>query len=97
MGEVKREVQESANYNSLTSDALGQIVEAANQVTGQVGHIADSAKGQTSATENVARDMGEISALAQENSASIRQAAQAAEAVSHIATELQQLVGQFRV
>jgi methyl-accepting chemotaxis protein len=97
MSEVEREVQESANFNSLTGEALKQIVEAANQVTGLVGHIAESTKEQTSATEDVARSMEEISALTEENSANIRQVGQAADDVSHIAIELQQLVGQFRV
>lgn len=97
MSEVEREVQESANFNRLTGEALKQIVEAANQVTGLVGHIAESTREQTSATEDVARNMEEISALTEENSANIRQVGQAADDVSHIATELQHLVGQFRV
>ena len=97
MSEVKREVQESANFNNSTGDALKQIVAAANQVTGLVSHIVDSAREQTAATENAARDMAEITALTEENSANIRQVGQAAEDVSHIAGELQQLVGQFRL
>ncbi|MDD5242134.1 MAG: methyl-accepting chemotaxis protein [Sulfuricella sp.] len=97
MSEVEREVQESANFNRLTGEALKQVVEAANQVTGLVSHIAGSTREQTAATEEVARNMEEISALTEENSANIRQVGQAAEDVSHIAIELQQLVGQFRV
>ena len=97
MSEVKREVQESANFNDLTGNALKQIVAAANQVTGMVGHIVDSAREQTAATENAARDMDEIAALTEENSANIRQVGQSAEDVFHIAGELQHLVGQFRV
>ena len=97
MGEVEHEIQEVSNFNSLTGDALKQIVEAANQVTGLVSRIADSTKEQTSASENVARNMEEISALTEEDSVSIRQVGQAADDVAHLANELQQLVGQFRV
>jgi len=97
MSEVEHKVQESANFNRLTGEALKQIVEAANQVTGLVSHIAESTREQTAATEDVARNMEEISTLTEENSANIRQVGQAAEDVSHIATELQHLVGQFRV
>jgi methyl-accepting chemotaxis protein len=97
MSEVEREVQESASYNRMTGDALKQIVEAANQVTGMVNHIAQSAREQTSATEDVTRSMEEISVLTAENSANIHQVGKSADDISSIATELQQLVGQFRV
>ena len=97
MSEVEREVEESANYNHLTGEALKQIVTAANQVTGLVGHIAESTKEQTAATEEIARNMEEISAITEESAANIRQVGQSAEDVSHIATELQQLVSKFKV
>lgn len=97
MGQVEREVQDGANYSRLTGEALKQIVEAANQVSGLVGNIVTSTKEQSTATEDVARNMEEISALTEENSETIRQVGHAAEEVSHIAAELQQLVGQFRV
>ena len=97
MSEVEREVEESASFNLLTGDALKKIVEAANHVTGLVGHIAESTKEQTTATDDVARSMEEISALTAENSTNIRQVGQSADDVSNIASELQQLVGQFQV
>ena len=97
MNEVEREVQESASLNRLTDDALKQIAEAANQVTGLVGHITESTKEQSVATEDVARSMEEISALTEENSANIRLVGQSSEDVSNIASELQKLVGKFRV
>lgn len=97
MNEVEREVQESASLNRLTDDALKQIAEAANQVTGLVSHITESTKEQSVATEDVARSMEEISALTEENSANIRLVGQSSEDVSNIASELQKLVGKFRV
>ena len=97
MSEVEREVRESANFNHLTGEALKQIVEAANQVTGLVSHIAESTREQTAATEEIARNMEEISALTEESSANVHQVGQSAEDVSHIATELQHLVSQFKV
>lgn len=97
MSEVEREVQESAGLNRMTDEALKQIVSSANQVTRLVGHITDSTMEQTSATENVARSMEEISALTEENNATIRQVGQSVDEVSSVATELQQLVGKFRV
>ena len=97
MGEVKQDLQISARLNDETDSALKQIVTAANQVTGLVGSIAASTREQTSATEDVARNMEEISGLTEEDTASMRQAGQAADDVSHIATELQQLVGKLRV
>ena len=97
MSEVEREVQESAGLNRMTDEALKQIVSSANQVTRLVGHITDSTMEQTAATENVARSMEEISALTEENNATIRQVGQSVDEVSSVATELQQLVGKFRV
>jgi methyl-accepting chemotaxis protein len=52
---------------------------------------------QTSATEDVARSMKEISALTEDNTATVRQVGLSVNEVSSIAVELQQLVGKFRV
>lgn len=97
MSEVESEVRESANFNNQTGDALKQIVTAANQVNGLVSHIIVSTREQASATEAVARNMEEITALTEENSASIRQVGKEALDVSTIANELQNLVSRFRV
>jgi methyl-accepting chemotaxis protein len=97
MSEVEREVKESASLNRMTDEALKQIVDSANQVTGLVGHITASTMEQTSATEDVARSMKEISALTEDNTATVRQVGLSVNEVSSIAVELQQLVGKFRV
>jgi methyl-accepting chemotaxis protein len=97
MSEVEREVKVSASLNRMTDEALKQIVDSANQVTGLVGHITASTMEQTSATEDVARSMKEISALTEDNTATVRQVGLSVNEVSSIAVELQQLVGKFRV
>lgn len=97
MSEVEHEIMESSRFNNQTGEALKQIVTAANQVNTLVGHIIENTKEQASATEAVARNMEEISALTEENSASIQRVGKEALDVSSVASELQHLVSKFRV
>lgn len=97
MSEVDREVEESAGYGRSTDEALKKIVEAANQATKLVKQIADGAQEQSTATEDVTKNMERISGLIEESATSVEQVGHAAEDVSHVAIELQQLVGKFKL
>lgn len=97
MSEVDREVEESAGYGRSTDEALKKIVDAANQATKLVKQIADGAQEQSTATEDVTKNMERISVLIEESARTIEQVGHSAEDVSHVAIELQQLVGKFKL
>jgi len=96
MGNIETEVQKGANLSQLISEALKKIVEAASKATTLVGNIALSTTEQASATEDVTRNLEEISAVKEQNEAGIQNVGRMAEEVANIATELQNVVGQFK-
>ena len=96
MGNIETEVQKGASLSQLTGEALGKIVEAASMATTLVGNIASSTTEQASATEDVARNLEDISAMQEQNEAGIQDVGRMAEEVAKIAAELQNVVGQFK-
>ena len=97
MGEVKREVEASASYSSSTNKTLNQIGEAAVQVTSLANQIASATREQSSASEEIASSMEAISTLTEENTISIHNVGKEAGKMAITATELQRLVGQFKL
>jgi methyl-accepting chemotaxis protein len=94
---VKREVENGANYSNSTSITLNQIADAAVRVTDLANQIASATQEQSSASEETARNMEEISRITEENTASIHQVGKASDDMSVTASELQRLVGQFKL
>ncbi|NWG87044.1 MAG: methyl-accepting chemotaxis protein [Hydrogenophilaceae bacterium] len=94
---IEQEVQEGANFNRLTGESLNQIVEAAVKVSDSAHQIATAVKEQSLASEEIARNMERISSITEENSFSIQEVDTAAKQLSSTASELQHLVGKFKV
>lgn len=97
METVKREVESGASYSNSTNNTLTQVIEAAVRVTTLAHQIASATNEQSIASEETARNMEEISSLTEENAASIHQVRKAADTLSGTASELQRLVGQFKL
>ncbi|MCR4298800.1 MAG: methyl-accepting chemotaxis protein, partial [Gallionella sp.] len=94
---VKHEVENGANYTNATSLTLNRIAEAAVRVTDMANQIASATHEQSAASEETARNMEEISSITGENTASIHQVGKASENMAVTASELQRLVGQFKL
>lgn len=96
IGNIEIEVKKGSNLSQLTGDALKKIVGAASKATTLAGNIVLSTKEQAAATEEVAHNLEEVSAVTEQNEASIRDVGRMAEEVASIAAELQNVVGRFK-
>lgn len=96
IGNIEVEVKKGSNLSQLTGDALKKIVGAASKATTLAGNIVLSTKEQAAATEEVAHNLEEVSAVTEQNEASIRDVGKMAEEVASIAAELQNVVGRFK-
>ena len=97
MEEVKNEVRNSAQIAAATKDTLVEILEATKRVSVLANHIASATHEQSSATENTASNMETISQITSNNAGNVRSMATTAESVKDTASELQKLVGQFKL
>lgn len=97
MEDVKTQVAENASLGESTKSILDNIVSAANKVTDLASHIAQATSEQLTVTSDTAKGMEEISMLTQSNQVNVREMAQAATQLRDNSSELQRLVGQFRI
>lgn len=97
MNNIDLEVKKGANLSQRTGDVLKQIVEAASNATKSVSSIVISTKEQAAATQDIAHNLEEISTVTSQNESSIQMVGKMAEEVANIATELQNVVEQFKV
>ena len=80
-----------------TGEALEKIQSMVNQTTTMIQQIADAAEEQSSATRQIASDLEAVAQSTKEASGGVSESARASQDLSILATELQSLVGTFRV
>ncbi len=97
MKEGTEQVEGGVSLANEAGAALAQIVEGVRKVSEMVSHIATASEQQSSATQEISANVETIARLAQENGASISQSARAAADLLRLSTDLQQVVGRFRV
>lgn len=97
MVKVKQEVEATTGYSDATNASLNQISKAAVDVTTLANQIASATREQSSASEEIASSMEAISNLTEQNTISIHNVNDEAEKMARTASELQQLVGQFKL
>jgi methyl-accepting chemotaxis protein len=97
MTEVKREVEEGASYSNLNNKTLNQISDASVKVSKLANQIATATREQSVASEEIAKNMEAISSLTEENTSSIHKVGSGATEIMHTASELERLVGQFKL
>ncbi len=95
MGEAVEEVEKGVAMLRESNATLLQITAASQQVTASAAHIAGATGEQSSATENVAKNMEHISELIGENGKSVQVVQKAANELVKTSAELQSLVGHF--
>jgi len=91
-----KEVEEGITLMNASGKNLDQITATSGHVTDMAQHIAAAAKQQSVATEDVARNMEQISILIEENSRSAQAAWKATEGMGKTAETLQVLVERFK-
>ncbi len=91
------QVAEGVVKASEAGDALGRIVDSANDVSSMIASIAAAAEEQSAASDEVARSVEQISQVAAATADGGKQAAMAASQLAGKAEQLQQLVSRFRL
>ena len=97
MEQGTREVQEGVNTTSRAGDSLKQIIQVSEEVGEMITHIAAAATQQTTATEEIHKNMDQIAKLVKESAVGTQQSAQACQDLSGLALDLQKLVSRFRL
>ncbi len=78
-------------------ESLQQIITSAEQVQNMVSQIATAATQQTSATEEINRNMDAIANTVAETAEGAHLSATACQSLNSLATDLDQMVSQFRL
>ncbi len=91
-----KRVSTGVHLATSAGEALGKITGGSRRVMEVVGSIAASATQQASASEQIARSIEQINAVAKESSQGVDQAAQAAASLSSESERLRALVGKFK-
>jgi len=92
-----RQVEEGVKFTVQAGDALKEIIHMSEQVGEMITHIASAAAEQSSASEEVSINMGQITRLVRESAEGAKQSAQACQDLSGLALDLQKMVGNFKV
>ena len=97
MEEGVSEVERGTDEASRSGGALQEILTQINEVTGQINQIATAAEEQSSTSREISNNMHQITDVIQETAKGTHETALAANQLTHLATELEGLVGQFRL
>jgi methyl-accepting chemotaxis protein len=97
MEEGVQEVEKGTTEAAKSGQALQAILELISAVTQQANQIATAAEEQTATTGDISSNMQGITNIVQRSAAGATNTSAAASRLSHLALELQQIVGQFKV
>lgn len=92
-----REVNEGVALANQAGESLTQIVVAVQKVNDMIRQIATAAEQQSAASEEISRSIEEIASVTRETSQGSTQTATASQELSRMATDLQGMVGQFKI
>ncbi len=92
-----RDVQVGVEKTMESGAALSQIIKVAEEVGALITCIATAATEQASATEEVTRNVSQISNLAEESSDAAKQAASSCHDLASLSLDLRSAVSQFNV
>jgi len=97
MEEGVRQVEQGTSEAESSGEALNEILSQINSVTMQVSQIATAAEQQTATTLEISNNMQQIICEVGGSAQGAQESAGAAEQLSHLAENLQQMVGRFRL
>jgi methyl-accepting chemotaxis protein len=92
-----KQVEAGLATTSKAGASLAGIITAAQQVGEKVSQIATAATQQSSTAEQINSNVEQIAKTTRESAEGAQQSARACEELSHLALDLQQLVGRFRL
>jgi len=97
MEQGNQQVEEGVKSTAQAGDSLKEIIQMSEQVGDMITHIATAATEQSSATEQVNKNMEEIAKLVKESAIGAQQSAKACQDLSGLALDLQKMVGNFKL
>ncbi|MFT3850880.1 MAG: methyl-accepting chemotaxis protein [Propionivibrio sp.] len=97
VGSAVERVTQGVERSQTAAGSIEGIATAAGRLVEQIGDIDAAAHEQHAATNDVARRLADISALAQENDASVQSNVEASQGLRAMAGNLQMLVQRFRI
>jgi len=92
-----QEVEKGMESSRKSGDALQNILNAINEVTTQIHQIATAAEEQTAVTGEISSNIHMINDVVSETARGAHETAGAAAHLSTLASELQQIVGRFKL
>ena len=92
-----REVERGMESSRKSGEALQQIVDAIDEVSMQVHQSATAAEEQTAVTGEISSNIHQITDVVSETARGAHETAAAASQLSSLATELQRMVGRFKL
>ena len=92
-----KEVEQGVELTTQAGSSLREIIQMAEQVGDMVTHIATAATQQSAATEEINGNIEQIAKIAAGSASSAQQTTNALQDLSGLASNLQRLVGQFRL
>jgi methyl-accepting chemotaxis protein len=97
MGAGTRQVEGGVEITGEAGTALREIIEASEKTGDMMNQIATAATEQSSASEEINRNMDEMASLVKQSANGALQAAQACKDLSRLASDLQNIVSGFRL
>jgi len=97
MEEGTNEVERGKALANKAGDSLKKIVEGSQKVLDIVAQVAAASEQQSSTAEEISRNVEAISTVAQESAGGTQQIAHAAEDLSKLTLNLEELVSQFKL
>jgi methyl-accepting chemotaxis protein len=97
MEEGTQKVKGGVTLVNRTGEALAKIVEMVTQSADMIRQIAVAADQQSAATQHIAEDLENVAKVTKESEAGANESARASHDLSLLATELQGVVGGFRI
>jgi methyl-accepting chemotaxis protein len=97
MGEGIKKVDNGVRLANETGEALAKIVDGVQSVTDMVNQIATATEEQSATADEISRSMDSISDVAKTNVNAIGEVSSATGETSRLASELKELVGNFKI
>jgi methyl-accepting chemotaxis protein len=92
-----QEVEHGKILADKAGDALNEIIKGSSEVVDMVNQVAAASAEQSSAAEQISRNIEGINNVAQESAQGIQQIARASEDLSNLTINLQEMVSEFKV
>ena len=97
MEDGTQKVSSGVTLVNKTGETLGKIAEMVTQTSDMIRQIAVAAEEQSVATQHIAGDLENVAKVSKESAGGASESAKASHDLSLLASELQAIVGSFRV